>query len=158
MKFLSLLALLAVVSTPCLAAEPVKTAETSKPAVASATQDGKNLAVQLAAVMPLDQQVNEFTTRIAEGLPQEKRDLFQGIMKKNINIVELRSAAADALAKTYTVPEMKLLLDFYSKPETKVIMAKMTDFATALAPSVEVMVKKGVEEAKKAGVFPGVTQ
>lgn len=157
MKSVCFLALLSLFAAPVLAAEPSDLAKAAPVATAApVAQDAKNLSLQLAAVMPLDQQVNEFTQNIAQNLPDDKRELFRGIMKKNIDIVQLRAAAAEALLKTYTVPEMKLLLDFYSKPETRIIMGKMSEFAAVLAPSVEAMVKKGVEESKKAGVFPGV--
>lgn len=115
---------------------------------------GRDLAKAVANVMPLDQQVNDFTNSMAGTLPADKQAVFKGIMKKNIDIVKLREAAVDALLKTYTERELRLMHNFYAQPESQAIMNKLSTFGTAMQPTVEVMLTKAVAESQKAGIFP----
>ncbi len=144
-KIMLAAALLSVVAFGAHAADPVK---------AGAALSGKELAAAVAKVMPLDQQINDFTESMSQNLPVEKRPLFKSIMKKNIDADKLRIAATDALQKTYTEAELHTMYDFYSKPESQVIMSKLSNFGKLMQPTVETMVQKAAVDAQKAGLFP----
>lgn len=154
-RFFIAVLLTAAISAPALAQETKTTTTTTQVKTETKTAlQGKALAAALAAVMPLDQQVNDFTESMASTLPQDKQAVFKGIMKKNIDIVKLREAAVDALLKTYTEQELRTMYEFYAKPESQAIMRKLSAFGEAMQPTVEVMLTKAVQESQKAGVFP----
>lgn len=149
-------ALLLLAANPVHAQESKTTATTTSVTTPGSTVlAGRGLAQALATVMPLDQQVNDFTNSMAEALPKDKQAVFKGIMKKNIDIAKLREAATDALLKTYTEAELRTMYDFYAKPESQTIMRKLSAFGQAMQPTVEAMLTKAVAESQKAGIFPG---
>ena len=133
---------------------------TNAPAVLTqqAPADSAELARSVAALMPLEEQVDAFAKVVAQTLPAEKQALFISIMKKNVDVPTLRTAAAQALVKTYTVDELNTMKEMYSKPGSKEVIAKMDNFSEAMKPAVEAMVIKGVNEARKAGVVPAAEQ
>ncbi len=116
-------------------------------------QNKKNLALQVAKIMPLEQQIMDFTDAVAQTLPTDKQPLFKSIMAKNIDVPKLRIAAQDALIKTFTDQELKVMADFYAKPEASAIMTKLGSFGEAMQPTIKVMVEKAITDAKKAGIF-----
>jgi len=119
----------------------------------AAAQDKKELALQVAKVMPLEQQITDFTNAVAQTLPEAKQPLFKSIMDKNIDAKKLRVAAQGALLETFSDEELKVMADFYAKPEAASIMTKLGNFGEAMQPTIKVMVEKAIEDAKKAGIF-----
>lgn len=125
---------------------------------AMAQEDTAALAGRVADVMPMDKQVEDFVNALREILPEERRDAFAAIVRKNVNAKVLRNDAIKALMATFTPAEMQAMLTFYATPEGQSVMSKMDQFGKALQPAVDARIKTAMQEAEKAGLLPEIPE
>lgn len=124
------------------------------PVSVMAAESAETVAREVAALMPLEEQMADLSQGLAKTLPEAKRPLFSAILKRNIDISVLRQSAETALVKTYTLEELTTMRDNKTQPGTEAMVGKVEQFSKEMQPVIDRMVGKAVEQSKKAGLFP----
>ncbi len=78
-------------------------------------------------------------------MPGESKEITQAMMDE-LRYDDLRTAIVDAMANTFTVEEIEALTQFYSTPEGRSVMEKMSTYMAQLQP---VMMKEVQRSMKR---------
>lgn len=77
---------------------------------------------------PPSEDFTEMAAVIAKTVPEYDRERFLAAMPKNLDLDTLTKNFKELLVKTFTADELKILADFYSLPEARTAMKKMSKY------------------------------
>lgn len=66
-----------------------------------------------------------------------------------MDMVGLREQIVQSMAKSFTVEEIEMLTEFYSKPEGKSVMQKMPEYMADVMPYIQQSVSQALMEVQK---------
>lgn len=116
-------------------------AEEAAPAEQSAEKDASydermELAKKMHELRPVRAQVEEAINQYANTRPQNERESFKSAMRNVFNIKALEKISLDAYVDTFTVEELRAMVEYYSKPEAKSASLKFNNYAAILYPEI----------------------
>ena len=82
--------------------------------------------------------------KLAASVPEEKREAFKSVLTKHFDLDALLAAQKQALAKIFTVGELKAMIAYQSTPEGKSSLKKMGVYMADLMPVVQAELKKAM--------------
>lgn len=127
------------------------------PSAAVAAQDDATLAkrVELATKMheirPTRDQVNQAIEQIAMTQPEKEREAFKAAMREILNYRAIEKISIDAMADTFTEPELQAMVDYYSKPEARSASDKDGLYRSKVYPEIIRMLDAAMMRVKTGG-------
>jgi len=112
------------------------------------------LAKQYAAAVPIDDEIKEAVEQMSSRILTDQRVLFRSIADKNIDYAALRKASEDAIAKTFTSDELKVMVKFFASPEGQSARKKMPTYQALVQPAVADALKKFVIKVQENNITP----
>lgn len=94
------------------------------------------LAKKMHELRPVREQVEEAINQYANTRPVEERESFKSAMRNVFNIKALEKISLDAYVETFTVEELRAMVEYYSKPEAKSASEKINNYAAILYPEL----------------------
>ena len=82
--------------------------------------------------------------KLAASVPEEKREVFKSVLTKHFDLDALLAAQKQALAKIFTVGELKAMIAYQSTPEGKSSLKKMGVYMADPMPVVQAELKKAM--------------
>lgn len=102
-----------------------------------ATYDERvTLAKEMIKIRPVREQVESAINQYAQTRPPAERDSFKTAMRNVFNIKALEKISTDAYVDTFTVQELRSMVEYYSKPEAKSATEKFGDYAGIVYPEI----------------------
>lgn len=134
MRLLAVLFLsLAFLSTPVTAQENTATDMGS-------LEKRVELATQMHQFRPAKEQVDNAIDTVALRLPASEQDVFKTAMRNVLNYQAIEKISIDAMAETFTQKELEVMVEYYSKPETRAISDKYTTYQQKVGPQIVQMI------------------
>lgn len=112
------------------------------------------LAKQYAAAVPVEDEIKEAIEQMSSRILTDQRVLFRSIADKNIDYAALRKASEDAVAKTFTTDELKVMVKFFASPEGQSARKKMATYQSLVQPAVADALKKFVIKVQENNITP----
>ncbi len=122
-------------NSPVIAQEG--TEETKAEAPADPTFDERvELAKKMHELRPVREQVEQAINQYAQSRPQGERESFRSTMRNVFNMKALEKISVDAYVETFTAPELRAMVDYYSKPEAISASEKFGNYANLVYPEI----------------------
>lgn len=109
------------------------------------------LAQKMHEIRPAKQQIEDAVTAAANRLPAANRDEFKAQIMKAIDVPMLEKKSIEAMAQTFTVPELKKMVDYFGSPEAQKIAEKLVVYQSIIMPEITAMLDKAIMEARTGG-------
>ncbi|MGH1455607.1 MAG: hypothetical protein ACRBDI_02400 [Alphaproteobacteria bacterium] len=106
------------------------------------------LAKKMHEIRPTRIQVDGAVKRASMMLPENERTSFVNVMNSMLNYNAIERISMDAMVETYTLKELEVMVDYYSKPEALTASVKMGYWAKAVQPEITRMVDKAIMRIK----------
>ncbi|MFK7839012.1 MAG: hypothetical protein AB8B83_01670 [Bdellovibrionales bacterium] len=150
MKYLivSLLSIGLLVSHQAVAQEQDASAEISAPALDPTFEERVKLAKKMHELRPVRAQVEQAINQYAQVRPQAERETFKTAMRNVFNVKALEKISVDAYADTFTVEELRAMVEYYSKPEAISASNKFSDYANIVYPEIVRMLDRAAIRVK----------
>lgn len=94
------------------------------------------MAKKLNMVNPVSRQIEASVKRVGESWGLSEKEKFQREMMAKIDMASVEKASMEALADTFTLAELQVMIDYYSKPETAKIIEKMPVYQGLVQPGI----------------------
>lgn len=124
------------------------------PALAKTNNDTeaarREAALAYLKVQPMSTVMDEMAEQFSKQMKPEASKRFKTSMKNFIDVKALESAAVDAMAKNFTVDEIKALTKFYASPEGRSVMKKMPDYMRELMPHIQNQIGRFLQSQQEA--------
>ena len=111
------------------------------------------LAKKMSIVQPASQQVEQAADQLSQTISPPDRPAFKAKIIAAIDDKKLEQASVDAMARTFTVPELERMLEYFSAPESRSIAEKMQIYQQLVTPEIYRMMD-AAEMAARTGA-PG---
>jgi hypothetical protein len=107
------------------------------------------VAKRFLEIMPPKEMLQGVAKRVGPRLPEKDQKVFLEVM--NSKNIEQRAyqIALDNLTKTFTVGELKAMVDFYGSPDGQCAFKKFGPYMSAVLPQIQQEVKTAVLAAEK---------
>ncbi len=102
------------------------------------------LAKRMHEIRPTRTQVDSAVGSAAMMLPASERQNFTVTMKSMLNYNAIERISIDAMVDTYTLIELKSMVEYFSKPEAKSASAKVQNWARAVNPHIVKMIDEAI--------------
>ncbi len=106
------------------------------------------LAKKMHHIRPTRVQVDAAVKRAAQNLPSFERQNFIVAMQSMLNYNAIERISIDAMVETYTLAELKAMVDYFSRPEAVSASAKMESWAKAVQPEIIRMIDRAMMRIK----------
>lgn len=149
-KMKSLLLLLILALTAACADQ--KTTQTTAP-VADNEENRLAAAKEYLKVLPPQEMLAEMSTKVVKMLPEKQHKVFLGVMSSKSLEEATYRISLKALAKHFTVNELKAMTTFYGSPDGKSSWRKLSSYMGDIMPQInqEVVTSlKKVEQEEQA--------
>lgn len=144
--------------TPPAAAAPEKAEEKKEDSVAKKELEDPEilkkklaLAKKMHEIRPTGDQVRSAVERAAGGLPDYERQPFIAAMNGVLNYNAIERISMDAMIEVYTLAELEVMVDYYSKPEAISASEKMDDWAAKVQPEISRLIDKAIIRVRTGG-------
>ena len=149
MKHLILLLALVCVSGSVMAQEAEKAddvvSSVATPPVSDADEKERlALAEKMHEIWPIRIRMENAIDNVAEQVPEERRAEIKAAMRKSMNYDKLQEESIKAMVKTFTVDELKAMIDFYGSDVGRSISGKTSVYESALQPALTGMMDKAM--------------
>ena len=103
------------------------------------------LAERMHRIRPAREQVDSAIEQVARsGIPPEEQQGFILSMQRIIDYKALEKASVEAMAETFTAPELKAMVEYYEKPEARSASDKFPDYQKKIEPLVYGMLDRAM--------------
>lgn len=111
---------------------------------------GKKLALAktMHEIRPVRVQVDAAVKRVSERLPAYERQNFVVTMQSMLNYNAIERISTDAMVDTYTLVELKSMVDYFSKPEARSASTKVNSWARSVHPEIVKMIDRAMMRIK----------
>jgi hypothetical protein len=116
------------------------------------------LAQKMHELRPARQQIEDAVTAAANRLPAANRDEFKTQMMKSIDVDALEKKSIEAMAQTFTKPELEKMIDYFGSPEAQSIAQKLLVYQSIVMPEITAMLDKAIMEARTGSPAPAPKQ
>ena len=113
------------------------------------------LAKKMHKLRPTKDQVYAAIDQIAQTQPVAQRDTFVQAMRGVLNYQAIEKISIDAMAETYTLPELQAMVDYYSKPEAISAAAKDQAYGQKVYPEIMRMLDAAMMKVRTGGGAAG---
>ncbi len=119
-------------------------------------QNREQQADRYLQAVPPQSMMNDMSAKMAETLPEERRDEFKALMTKHLDVGHVTAAIKAAMVKTFSADELQALADFYGSDVGRSAMAKMGTYMAEVMPATmnEVQAALGKAQAEAHPVHP----
>ncbi len=117
-------------------------------------EDKKILAEKVALAKKMHQirstrvQVDSAVNRAAQNLPSFERENFIVLMKSMLNYNAIERISIDAMVETYTLVELRSMVEYFSKPEAISASKKVSSWARVVQPEIVRMIDRAMMRIK----------
>ena len=94
------------------------------------------MAKKLNMVNPVSRQIESSIKRVGESWGLSEKEKFQREMMAKIDMASVEKVSMEALADTFTVAELQVMIDYYSNPATAKIIEKMPVYQGLVQPGI----------------------
>lgn len=112
------------------------------------------LAKRMHEIQPAAAQLDDAIASVAERLPVQERKGFEIAMKKILDYKALERTSIDAMAETFTLPELKAMVAYNESPEAQAISKKFAIYQGKIQPKVYEMLDRAMMQVR-TGSVPG---
>ncbi len=111
---------------------------------------GKKLALAktMHEIRPVRVQVDAAVKRVSERLPAYERQNFVVTMQSMLNYNAIERISTDAMVDTYTLEELKSMVEYFSKPEARSASTKVNSWARSVHPEIVKMIDRAMMRIK----------
>jgi len=106
------------------------------------------LAKEMHQIRPTRKQVDSAVKRAAQNLPSFDRQNFIVSMQSMLNYNAIERISIDAMVDTYTLVELKSMVEYFSKPEAISASSKVSSWARAVQPEIVRMIDRAMMRIK----------
>ncbi len=103
-----------------------------------------SLAKKMHKIRPTSEQVDSAVARASLGLPVRDRENFVMSMRSILNYNAIEKISIDAMVSTYTLVELKSMVEYYSKPEAQSASKKIFFWGGKVQPEIVNMIDKAM--------------
>lgn len=111
-------------------------------------KEKQSLAKQMHQIRPTRLQIDGAVKRASLMLPANEREPFVNVMNSMLNYNAIERISIDAMVQTYTLAELKVMVEYFSKPEALTAAAKMGHWAGQVQPEITRMIDKAILRIK----------
>ncbi len=148
------LACILIVPASALAQQAVKPVPAAAPAAAPMDADSNErvtLATRMIELTPPRQTVDIVIGQIANAAPPEQRASLRQKMTDAFDYKAFQAFVINEMAQTFTVAELKKMIEYHSSPEAASIASKMRGYETRLQPQMTKMIDVALMVARTGG-------
>lgn len=102
------------------------------------------LAKKMHTIRSTREQVDSAVRRASFSLAANERDGFINAMRSMLNYNAIERISIDAMIEIYTLKELEVMVDYYSKPEAKSASDKVLSWAQIIQPEIVHMIDKAM--------------
>jgi len=102
------------------------------------------LAQKMHEIRPINIQVEDIIQQMAQRYPEDKRAVFTTRMMEVFDKKALTDISVKAMADTFTVAELKKMIDFHGSPEGNAISEKMPVYQGLVEPELVKKIDKAL--------------
>lgn len=114
-----------------------------------------DLSEKMHKIRPARKQIDSAIEQVARsGLPVEEQQAFILSIKRIIDYKALEKTSIEAMAETFSVPELKAMVDYYEKPEAQSASEKFPDYQKKIEPVIYQMLDRAMMQVR-TGSAPG---
>lgn len=114
-----------------------------------------DLSEKMHKIRPARKQIDSAIEQVARnGLSVEEQQAFILSMKRIIDYKALEKASIEAMAETFSAPELKAMVDYYEKPEAQSANEKFPDYQKKIEPIIYQMLDRAMMQVR-TGSAPG---
>ena len=95
-----------------------------------------SLAEQMQDIRPARDQVNGAIEAYVLALPEEVRSSYRAELQDVLNYKALEKISIDAYADVFTEAELRAMVEYYSKPESRSAADKLGQYANIVYPEI----------------------
>lgn len=106
------------------------------------------LSKKMHEVRPINLQVEKVVEQMAARFPEDQRDKFIERMIDVFDKEALTDISVQAMAETFTAPELEKMIEFHGSPEGKTITEKMPVYQSLLEPELVKKIDKALMEVR----------
>jgi len=107
--------------------------------------DRRQAVKEYLQVQPVEKMIRDVVEKTTARMPGKKKEMTRAMMDE-IRYDTLRTAMIDAMAATFTVEEIEALTKFYSTPEGRSVMEKMSTYMAKLQPVMMKEVRRSMKQ------------
>lgn len=100
-------------------------------------------------MQPVEKMMRDVVEKTTARMPGEKKEMTQALLNE-IRYDTLRTAMIDAMTATFTVEEIEALTQFYSTPEGRSVMKKMSTYMAEVQPVMMKEVRRSMKQVMQA--------
>lgn len=115
------------------------------------------LARKMAAIRPVQAQIEQVLDQVILSLPVKDQTAFRAQIVTAFDFVKMGEVSARAMADVYTLPEMQRMIDYYSSPEAQSIEKKTPQYEEKIKPELSKFLDQALMTARTGGVAPGTS-
>ena len=113
-----------------------------------------DLAKEMHEYVPTAEKVNQAIDSAAMRLPPNQQEAFKSAMRGVLNYRVIEKISIDAMAETFTVQELEVMLEYNKKPEVETIQEKYREYEAKVSPEVARMLDKAMMRVRTGGLTP----
>lgn len=102
------------------------------------------LAKKMHQIRPTAEQIDAAIKQVAGSLPEMQRKGFVDTMTESLNYNAIERISIDAMVDVFTLKELELMVDYYTKPEAMSASDKMGDWAKIVQPEIARLIDKAL--------------
>ena len=121
---------------------------------AYAAESKQELAKEMNEYRPVQDQVEIAIDQIAQQFPDGDRAAFKSFMRNHLDFQAIEKISVDAMADTFTVEELKAMVEYYAKPEARSASEKLQGYQEKVSPEIIRMIDKVMMKARTGGTGP----
>lgn len=106
------------------------------------------LSRALHKIKPVKDQVDDAVNGVAERLPVSQRETFKASMRNILNYNSIENISINAMAETFTLKELEVMLEYNSKPEAMSANDKFPEYQNIVGPEILRMIDKAIMRSR----------
>ncbi len=109
----------------------------------------RQAAKEYLEVQPVEKMMRNVVEKTSARMPGGSKERARAVMDE-LRYDTLRTAMIDAMANTFTVEEIEALTQFYSTPEGRSVMEKMSTYMAKVQPVMMKEVRRSMKQVMEA--------
>ncbi len=139
----------------CFAIAPASVfAQETGNSVSAAMEQKIELAERMHEIRPARAQIDDAIDSISKRLPASERGKFLVSVRDAIDYEQIERHSIESMAEVFTVEELEAMVEFYSRPVTRNISDKFSEYHQLMQPEIVRMLDKAMMEMRTGGTAP----
>lgn len=141
MRYTTLITVLALLLASVGAASAQETDNDTK-------AERRQAAREYLEVQPVEKMMRDIVEKTTARMPGKRKEMTRALMDE-VRYDTLRTATIDAMTATYTVEEIEALTQFYSTPEGRSVMEKMSTYMAKVQPVIKKEMRRSMKRLRQ---------